>query len=125
LSSPFNSLRNSSFAWKFRYTEAKRTYATSSVSQGDRPLDAGQLDSALHLVTVERLSPAVILDDDKRRLLDVLLGGETATAFQAFATPADDPALVAGSRVDDFTVFVAAKRAAHGSSFPNQAPAIS
>ena len=80
----------------------------------DRPLLAGLEQALHHLLAVEALAPAVLLDHEVRDLVDALVGGEALAAVEALAAAADDVAFLALARVDDLVLEVGAERALHG-----------
>ena len=73
------------------------------VGHGDRALGAGDAEALQQLVAVERLAPAVALDD-QQRLRDLLVGREALTALLAFPAPPD--AVAGGAGVHDPRVWL-------------------
>src|SRR5690606_32768469 len=80
----------------------------------DGALLAGGHEAREQLLPLERLSPAVLFHDQKRRLLPALVRGKAPLAPLAQAPPPHGRALVRGTRVQHFRGFVSAVRAAHG-----------
>ena len=81
---------------------------------GDRPLLARPNQPAQDLVAVERLTPAVLLDHDQRRLFQPLVRCEATQARRAFAPPADNLVLLGGTRLKHSGITLAAVWAPHG-----------
>ena len=80
----------------------------------DRALLAGLQQALHHLLAVEALAAAVLLDDEVRDLVDALVGREALAAVEALAAAADHVAFLALARVDDLVLEVGAERALHG-----------
>src|SRR5690606_13482021 len=80
---------------------------------GDGPLLAGLHQTGQHLLPLEGLPAAVLLDDHERRLLPPLVGGNPAAAPLALAAAPDGRPFVGGPGVQHFAVAVVAVRAAH------------
>ena len=87
----------------------------------DRALgDRGQ-DAVLDLRAIERLAPAVVLDHERHRLLDALVGGEAAVAALALAAAADLAAVLRHAGLDDL-VLVRRRRTGSASTRPCAGP---
>jgi hypothetical protein len=67
----------------------------------DGTLLAGAEQAAEHLLAIEALAAAVLLDHHVGDLVDALVGGEAAIAALALAAAADGVGLLAFARVDD------------------------
>src|SRR5690606_17719730 len=68
---------------------------------GDRPLVQRAVETQPQLARIERLTPAVALDDGWQLELDGLEGGEALAAGLALAPPADGGTVLGRARVDD------------------------
>ena len=55
----------------------------------------------------------VFLDDDEGLLVEALIRGEPVPAFEALPAPPDCAPLFHQTRIDDFRIFVVARRAVH------------
>src|SRR5262249_30699466 len=78
-----------------------------------RALLAGAVEPGHELLAVERLPPAVLLDDEVRDLLDPLVRGEPAAAGEALPAPADRVPRPRLARVHDLVLEMTAERALH------------
>ena len=79
----------------------------------DGALLAGAEQAAEHLLAVEALAAAVLLDHHVGNLVDALVGGEAAIAALALPPAADRVGLLALARVDDTVLPEAAIRTFH------------
>ena len=79
-----------------------------------RPLLAGHHDALDELLALERLAPAVFLDDHERHALDILVRREAPLALQALAPPPDARTVLRSARVDDAVIPISAVWASHG-----------
>src|SRR5690606_37905185 len=79
----------------------------------DRPLLARALQAGDDLHAVERLASAVLLHDERERLLGTLVRREPPRALQALAAATDDVPLLRKTRVDDLVLEIAAEGALH------------
>src|SRR4051794_4158304 len=80
---------------------------------GDRPVLARRPETGDDLGPIERLALTRPLHHHERRLLHPLERGETTSALEAFAAPADGAAVVGQTRVDDLVIDARAAGAAH------------
>src|SRR5205085_12453013 len=88
-----------------------------------RALLAGFQEAGHHLLPVEAVAAAVLLDDLVRDLVDTLVAREALGAGQALAPAADDLAFLALARVHDLVLEVRAERALHDrASAPRWSP---
>ena len=78
-----------------------------------RPLLARFQQSANQLLSVESLTPPVLLHDHVRNFIDPFVAGETPAAFEALAPAADGFAFLALARVDDLVAEMTAIRTLH------------
>ena len=84
---------------------------------GDIALFAGSNQPVQQLLLLERLPPAVILDDHERYLLDHLVRRETTPATCALAAPPDGRALICRAGIDHAAIRLAAVRTTHDITF--------
>src|ERR1700722_13880381 len=79
----------------------------------DRPLLASLQAPVQDFLAIELFPPSILFDDHVGDFVTSLICSEAALAAQTLAAPANDIALLALARVDDFILFVAAKGAVH------------
>ena len=79
----------------------------------DRSLLARAQQAVHDLLPVERLAPPVLLDHQRQRVVDPLVGGEAPAAALAVPPAPDDVAFLPEPRVDDPAVRRPAERAPH------------
>src|SRR5208283_5430501 len=82
---------------------------------GDGPLLAGVEQPAEHLLPLELLAPAVLLDDHVGNLVDALVGGKALVASIALAPPPDRVRLFALARIHHAVLREAAVGTSHRS----------
>src|SRR5947207_8345576 len=81
--------------------------------RGDGALLGGAQEPVQDLLPAEGLAPSVFLDDQERRGLHRLVGGEAPLAGQALPAAADRMPLLRGARVDHLVLEVAAGGTLH------------
>jgi hypothetical protein len=79
----------------------------------DRPLFAGFEQAVENLLAVELLPPSISLYNYVGNFVAALVSGESALAFQAFASATDDVAFFALARIDDAVFTMTAEGANH------------
>ena len=92
--------------------------STRFTSSASLPMLTGRFSQAFssppkHLLAVEFLAAAVLLDHHVGDFVDPLIGGEAALAAQALPAPADGVAFLALPRIHHFIFYMIAKRALH------------
>src|SRR5690348_12140380 len=79
----------------------------------DRPLVERAVETGAQLARIERLAPAVALDDRRQFQFHRFYRREPLATRRAFATPADGRAFLRNARVDHAGVDVLAERTMH------------
>ena len=83
-----------------------------------RPFVAGPKHAPFYLRPVIGLSVVILLDNDQRNRLHLLICGKSFTAFVAYPAAADGIVVLGRSRIDYSGILMAAKRTFHSLSPP-------
>ena len=73
----------------------------------------GSEHPCLDLGTVIGLSVIILFNNDQRNRLDLLVSGESLTAFITYTTAANGVVIFRRSRIDDSGIFMATERTFH------------